>query len=110
MEGLICIIHSVSSSTKIGEGLISIIHSVSPSSLGVGRGAFIFISITVYHPQVEMEDGLISIIHSDFPSTFSVASSIVCRLYRWGRGLFALPTKCIPQPNPHYQARGRHCG
>ena len=31
----------------------------------------------------------------------SFASSIVCRLYRWGRGLFAPPTKCIAQPNPN---------
>ena len=111
----------MSSSTKIGEGLICIIHSVSPSSLGGDRGTFIFISITVYHPQVEMEDGLISIIHRYFPSTFSVevGEGLICVIHsvsplQVGERLFAPPTKCIAQPNPNdpppisTQARGRH--
>ena len=58
---------------------------VSPSRLGGDRGAYIFISITVFHSQVEMEmeDGLIAIIHNDFPSTFSVevGEGLICVIH-----------------------------
>ena len=68
VEGLICIVHSVSSSTKIGGGANLYHPPCVSSSLGGDRGSFT-ISITVYHPQVEMGEGLIYIIHSVFPST-----------------------------------------